>query len=106
MITPSLRPDSIISWATQYRDSAPLAEPGVGLQVGTRWLLWRARTGRVVGCLTLDAVRGFTVMVDPRHRRRGIASRLLVAALERWPLDIDHERYTPAGAAFINAWRR
>jgi len=45
-------------------------------------------------------------MVDPRHRRRGIASRLLVAALERWPLDIDHERYTPAGAAFINAWRR
>jgi len=105
VIAPTLSPASVPSWPAVYRDAVRIVKLGTGMQIGPDFLLWRLRTGKVVGVLKLDPHGGFMVHVDPHHRRKGIASRLLDEALRHWPLDVAGERYTPDGAAWISAWR-
>lgn len=94
---------SIPAWPSCYRDAVDIAgrlgPPGI--QSGLGFVAWRGQRGHIHGILTLDQHMGFLVHVDPDHRRRGIATRLLDEALRRWDLDLAGERYTPAGAAWI-----
>lgn len=106
MIVPSIRADSIPSWLTRYRECATWLSPGIGPQIVGDCILWRSKQGRLVGILSRDLHNGFLVHVAPSHRRQGIASRLLDEALNHWPLAIAEERYTEAGAAWINSWLR
>ena len=102
MIKPSIH--DIGSWPACLRrfDKEP-AE-------ASSFVFYLNRLGRVVGILETEVFkgrRGFTVHVAPRYRRRGIATKLLHEALARWPdLDLTGERYTIAGAAWIDSFRK
>jgi GNAT superfamily N-acetyltransferase len=53
------------------------------------------------GRLFHERAGNITILVDPKQRGRGIATRLLRAALQRWPISLDSQSYTPQGRAFI-----
>mgnify|MGYP001607236734 CR=1 FL=1 len=67
-------------------------------------LVYRSRHGKPLGVLQYQTGYRFIVVVDPQARRRGIATKLLRAALELWSLDLRNERYTEEGAAWMNAF--
>jgi len=96
-IVATLSPQSVPAWASVVG----------AFSGGLDCVYWANRTGCIVGILQIDRGGrrlGFNVVVHPRYRRRGIATKLLVEALIRWPaLDIRHERYTPASAAWISS---
>lgn len=102
---PTVSPDALPRWSW-LRGQYP--EVGIpGLSAGEDHVLWRNGSGRVVGVLEIRLRRRFMVVVDPRYRRRGVATRLLREALGRWPeIDLKRERYTPNGAAWIQAFVR
>lgn len=102
---PTVSPDALPRWSWLQRQYPEVGLPG--LSAGEDHVLWRNGSGRVVGVLELRLRRRFLVVVDPRYRRRGVATRLLREALERWPeIDVKRERYTEAGAAWITAFVR
>lgn len=100
-VVASLSPSSVPGWAALRREFGDAGAPG--LTIGDSHIAYRTRMGRLVGILVVDD-HGFVVRVNHGYRRRGIASRLLVEALCRWPLDLVGERYTTAGAAWVNAY--
>lgn len=104
MFDASLSPGSVPRWAyLAARYALDPSRPGVSL-ANRCTLVYRSRSGQPLGSLQRQGDAGFLVVVDPRRRRRGIASKLLREALHRWPLDLGRERYTTAGAAFVNAF--
>ena len=48
----------------------------------------------------------FVVRTTPKFRRRGVATRLLQEALQRWPIDLAKQFYSSDGLKFINEFRR
>jgi GNAT superfamily N-acetyltransferase len=75
-------------------------------------LLWRDGDGELKGILMYypidypcgDKAGEFEVVVHPRYRRQGIATKLLAEAVRRWNIDLTKQRYTRDGAAFAKAF--
>ena len=51
-----------------------------------------------------DRAGDFTVFVAPWFKRQGVATALLSEAHRRWTIDLDQQKFTVEGAAFINAF--
>jgi GNAT superfamily N-acetyltransferase len=45
------------------------------------------------------------IIVDPRYQRRGVGTKLLREAIAQWQIDLERQRYTPSGAAFVNEFQ-
>lgn len=107
MIEPSVCADVIPSWSAMTRELS-------GVQVaGEDTLIYCGPGGRILGVLRLQRSwhrTGFLIRVHQRHQRhqrKGIATALLRDALQRWPdINLRRERYTEAGAAWVNAYIR
>lgn len=95
-------------WRHTVSKHPPDGPPGLSTP-GANCIVYRGRSGRLLGVLLLVSMRrgsvGYNIHVDPKARRRGIGSKMLMKALEICPeLDLVGERYTDRGATFINAF--
>ncbi len=108
----------ILGWediAVQYprRSTRPGVvdfDPGLSA-IRIHSLLWYDDHGKLRGVLNYyphgtpaERPGEFNVTVQPEWRRRGIATELLDEAFKRWPIDLDRQRWTSEGAAFITAY--
>lgn len=123
----------VYEWHTQVPQYAKTGEPGVTYEQNhikaatgvdatgqpvpgppVDCLLWRDPEGVLRGILNhypiaippFEEAGNVNVWVDPDWQRRGIATALCEAAMQRWPVDLDQQSYTPAGAAFVAAWEQ
>lgn len=111
MIPASLSAQAMPSWPWTRGRYPITGAPGLSAHAKNTLLLYRGRTGRLLGVLHICPARargglpGFSIQVSPAYRRKGVATKLLTRALELCPrLDLAGERYTTAGAAFVNAF--
>jgi len=105
------------SWESQAEQYAYLDTPGINHErhdVGEfgapnviDCLLWRDEAGRLRGILNyyqndgeLERAGNVNLWVHPDWERRGVGTTLLREAMQRWPIDLAQQRYTPKGAAF------
>lgn len=118
------------SWRSQasqyaYRDTPGLScerhsVGALGALTIVDCLLWRDADGLLRGILnhypdgalrypdraTVEEPGNITIWVDPQRQRQGIATTLLREAMRRWKIDFDQQRYTPAGLALIEKFKR
>lgn len=63
-------------------------------------LLYREANGSLAGYLSY--IKGhLEVLVNPARQGRGIGTKLLTAAVERWEIDFQQQRYTASGAELV-----
>ncbi len=74
-------------------------------------LLWYDDASKLRGILNYYPVGSpaerpgeFNITVHPAWRRRGIGTELLDEAFKRWPIELDRQRWTAEGLAFIKAY--
>jgi len=119
--TPSIPPDLHFSWESQVVQYPRKGRPGVGYFAGetdagiVHCLLYRDVKGDVVGILNYydgylkpnvwETAGNVNIWIRPDRQRRGIGTRLIRAAMERWPINLDQQRFTPNGAAFARRLR-
>jgi GNAT superfamily N-acetyltransferase len=130
---PSIRPAECFSWESQARQYAVIGKPGISqedheiLSKPVHCLLFRDANGRLRGVLNyypqqitshsgprnrlrtgtarvIQEAQSCNIWVSPKHRRQGIATRLLRTAIARWPIPLASQRYTPDGLAFVRAF--
>lgn len=109
---------SFTSQARQYPATGPA---GIGYFKGeidattyVDCLLWRDTDGTVRGILNhyptdlppWEKAGNINIFIDPTMRRRGIATALLMAASQRWLVNLSQQRYTSEGRAFIMGFQR
>ena len=119
---------SFRSQVSQYPDSGP---PGVSYFRGEDddlrkkgwWvdaLLYRDKDGKVLGILNhypqdmpaeqrggpSEKKGNVNIFIDPKNKRSGIASELLKEATARYKVDLNKQRYSKEGAAFVNSFIR
>jgi GNAT superfamily N-acetyltransferase len=51
----------------------------------------------------VERAGNINITVDPAHQRKGIGTKLLREALDRWPINLEKQMYTEEGAALIDA---
>lgn len=118
-MTREMIPGPALSWASQVRQYPQRGKFGDHIVQWTfmvngrhpvECLLYYDNARRLRGILNFypqdvppwEKKDNVNVFVDPETRRQGIATRLIRAALERWPhLNADQQRYTPEGLALV-----
>lgn len=107
----------MFSFASQQRQYPSDGEPGISYfrgdcpdEVWVDCLLFRDSAGVALGILNHypmdmdhEAKGNFNIWVDPNRQRQGIATALLIEAMDRYDIDIHAQRYSVDGAAWMNA---
>jgi len=102
-----------LSWDSQAEQYPAQGGPGIVYFAGETslgtvdCLLFYDRKKRLRGILNYYAIDfppwekagNVNVWVHPSTRRRGIATQLVRAAMQRWRIDLDQQRFTPSGLA-------
>ena len=109
------------SWAAQVRQYPPIGRPGISYLEGrpvsfpeyrVDCLRFRNQKGGLIGILnhypiellSHDRAHNINIWVRPDRQRRGVGTRLVTAALRRWPeIELDMQEYTPAGLALAQS---
>lgn len=110
--------------AKQYPKDGP---PGISYFKGvvdeSTWvdcLLYRDDSGKLIGILNhypfalvdpddprIKEKRGnFNIFIDPKHKGKGIGTKLVDEAVSRYNVDLRRQRYSEEGANFINNYIR
>ena len=115
----TLSDDRVLSWETQARQYPDVGEPGIsattvelsgGAQVNC--VLRRHLDGSLIGILNHypvdipphQAANTINVWVHPGHRRRGVASEMVLAALqEGWAVDLERLSLSSGGEALLHS---
>ncbi|HET6963743.1 MAG TPA: GNAT family N-acetyltransferase [Acidimicrobiales bacterium] len=121
-IGPSVDPGAMQGWETQAGQYPAAGPPGIStstvpLPRGTpvNCLLYRAEDGGLIGILNhypvdvppYERANSVNVWVHPRHRGRGVAAEMVLAALQQgWPIDLDRQRMTAEGLALARSVAR
>lgn len=105
------------SQAEQYPRTGPAGISYFAGEVGDGFppvdcLLYRGDEGTLLGILNHYSVDyppwekagNVNLWVYPYAFHRGIGTALLDEAMRRWEIDLDQQRYTHAGAAFVTAY--
>lgn len=119
--TPSIPEGLAFSWDSQVTQYPAKGAPGIGYFAGetdygvVHCLLYRNAKGEVVGILNYydghlkpnvwETAGNTNVWVHPERQRRGIATALIRKAKDRWPINLDQQRFTASGAAFAEHLR-
>jgi ADP-ribose pyrophosphatase YjhB (NUDIX family)/predicted ABC-type ATPase/transposase len=83
-------------------------------------LLYRDKNGKILGILNhypqnmpaeqpggpSEKKGNVNIFIDPKSKRSGIASELLKEAVSRYKVDLNKQRYSKEGAAFVNSFVR
>lgn len=102
-----------LSWESQAVQYPERGGPGITYFAGETpfgnvdCLLFYDRKKRLRGILNYYAIDfppwekagNVNIWVHPEARRRGIATRLVRAAMQRWRIDLDQQRFTKEGLA-------
>ena len=115
---------SFRSQAEQYPEDGP---PGIsyfkGVVDDSTWvdcLLFRDDSGKVIGILNyypfalvdpddpriVEKRGNINIFIDPKHKNKGIATKLVDEAVSRYNVDLRRQRYSEEGANFINNYVR
>ena len=123
--------EPILSFRSQVSQYPKNGEPGISYFKGEDdylrgkgwWvdaLLYRDKDGKILGILNHypqnmpaeepggpSEKRGnVNIFIDPQSKRSGIASELLKEAVSRYKVDLNKQRYSKEGAAFVNSFVR
>lgn len=115
----SIAADELLSWESQVCQYPTKGRPGISYFPGQTplgivdCLLMRDLAGDVVGILNhygFDSVWERTgnvnVWVRPDRQRKGIGRLLVAEANQRWPINLDQQRFTPDGVKFAETLTR
>jgi ribosomal protein S18 acetylase RimI-like enzyme len=107
------------SWESQVVQYPALGRPGISYVCGVisddlrvDCLLYRDKHGKIRGILNhfpidcvLERAGNILVIVDPRFRRKKIATKLLREAQSRWVVNFDQQSYTADGASLAEHFK-
>lgn len=123
--------EPILSFRSQVSQYPKNGEPGISYfkgeddyLKGKGWwvdaLLYRDKDGKILGILNhypqdmpaeerggpSERRGNVNIFIDPKSKRSGIASGLLKEAVSRYKVDLNKQRYSKEGAAFVNSFVR
>lgn len=87
-------------WPELVEEYPPKRAPGV-VQAGEKTLLYYDRDSLLAGIFTLHPNKQIIVIVHPDRQGRGIGTKLLEEAVQRWDIDFKRQRYTLPGAELV-----
>ena len=116
--TVSIPDFAMLSWESQVSQYPPFGEPGISYYKGVLdadlyvdCLLWRDDNGILRGILNhypikteWEKVGNANIWVHPGWQGKGIGSALMDEAMKRYNLNLKQQRYSEAGARFIERY--